>query len=250
MDARRNRRARRARRGLTALLVALVVTATGAAPAGAQTAPFNTDVAQNAYNTAGLANGVVIVGDDALVDQGVATVAGVTVFGTGYDTAVSAARYASWVNYTDASQGNGNSRVFDYANLFSARLSVGALAMNDARLITTHPTAYPSGHQRNVMRLAVAFTLQHSLCLMLVNMQVRSGVPNVSVAAANAVNTSMNVVASENPGRVFVADWKTHSAGQTAWFQTGSALLTPTGTAAFTGFIVTQADALIDSPGC
>lgn len=238
-------------RGLSALLVALVVTASGTTPAGAQTAPFTTGTGNNHLDPDGTANGIVVVGDDMLVNGGVTYDADVIGDVTGSSVWISAANSASWVNYFSANQQNGYSTMPAYADFFDARITVGALAKNDARIMTQSPASYDMNSQYFVMYGAVAATRAHSPCVLLVNVPERSGIPGLSVANAQAVNANMAWLATTySGGGVHLGDWKTYSAGQSAWFVAGSAQLTATGAQAYALFIAIEADDLIDNHGC
>lgn len=252
MDGRRKSWRAHALRGATALLVALVMAAGGATPAGAQTAPFLTDVGVDILdNDEDSGRGIVVVGDDMLVNGGVTSDADLIGDVNSLPVWISAANRASWVNYYHSGQQHGYATMSSYAALFQPRITVGALAMNDARIRTQSPSSYSDLQQYLTTYAAVSDTRVHSDCVLLVNMPVRSGVAGVSVARAQEVNANLADIAATHPsGDVFLADWKTYSAGQSTWFVAGSAQLTASGATSYALFVAGQVQGLKLNQGC
>lgn len=219
-------------------------------PAGAQTAPWQTFPAEFG-SAAGSEPGVVIVGDSLIAGIGSQQLANHMRTVTGRGQIVSAAGGAQWVTYGWPGQQAGNSLIWDYAKFVQARLTIAALATNDARIITQHPAAYDQIKQYNIMAHAVAETRKHSSCVILVNLRVRT-VSGMSSAAATTVNNNMLWLASGGyaGGRVFVADWNAHSANHPEWFLPNDVHMTPAGKLHYAAFISSQAQLRIASDGC
>jgi hypothetical protein len=244
------RRRRELVRGLTALGVALVVVASSATPVGAQTAPFLTGPAVVGWDGGGTSDEVVIVGDDNLITLGPSVEAIWSRILTGSDSYVSANTGASWVTYGSATQVNGNGTLPDLTAFFGARIAVGALGLNDARIMTQSPAQYDAADFGWALAITVATTLLYTDCVLLVNVQPRLGDPNVSVAAVDAVNLKIQQIVAAEPGRVFLADWKTYSAGQTTWFQPSSNQVTHLGSGAYGEFVANEAADVASIWGC
>lgn len=240
-------------RALVAIALAVVVGVGASAPAGsAQTPPWETMGAGGATSTGGAANGVVLVGDSLIAwPSGPGTVANAIRTASGYATYANAAPGAQWVTYGWPGQQNGNALIWDYAAFFNARLTIGALATNDARIMTSHPGSYSQGQQYAIMSNAVDLTRDRSECVMLVNVRRRNGVPAMSYANAQKVNDNMAWLAASFPGGgVHLANWDAHAAGHdTDWFNPGDVHLSAAGTSAYNAFIASEADRLIDQ-GC
>lgn len=193
-----------------------------------------------------------LVGDSLTVDANY-SVQGVANYfrsETGRASYVSAVPGGQWVTYGWPGQQNGNSLVWDYADFLNARLTIGALATNDARIMTQSPSSYTQQQQYDVMANAVGTTRQHSSCVMLVNVRARS-VTGMSAANATKVNNNMTwLSATYAGGRVYVADWNSYSTGHNDWFITNDVHMTPTGQLKYFEFISDQAEALIANHNC
>jgi len=245
---------RRRHRPLVALGLAAVLVALAATPAGAQTAPWGTGGAEVGSNS-GPAPAVVLVGDSLIAhDLGIGSQneSNALRWWLGRGTYVSANNGASWVTYGWPGQQNGNSLVWDLAHFFGARLTIGALATNDARIMTSDPATYTQQAQYNIMANAVGQTRQYSACVMLVNVARRNGIWGVSYASAQTVDNNMVWLAAvQSGGGVYVADWDAYSAPhQAAWFLPGDVHMTAAGIAAYRDFITAQASNLISTKGC
>lgn len=233
-----------------ALAVAGLVLAT---PAGAaQTDPWKTFPATTA-NAPGANPYLMMVGDSLTIDGSYSVQAPANYFRgeTGRSSFVSSAAGASWVTYGwPGQQAQGGSLIWDYAALLKPRITIGALATNDARIMTQHPTKYSQQQQYDTMANAVAQTRKHSSCVMLVNVRARS-VTGMSAANATKVNNNMAwLAATYAGGRVFVADWNAYSSSQPSWFKANDVHLTLAGTLKYYEFISDQAEALIAQRGC
>lgn len=250
---RQQQRARRRVARSLAIGVAVVIGLATGTPAGAaQTSPWQTYPATGAVSSGGAANGVVLVGDSLIVfPTGPGTIANKIRTVTGYATYANAAAGAQWVTYGWPGEQNGNALMWDYADLFDVRLTIAALATNDALIISHHPTSYSQGIQYSIMENAVTLTRQHSDCVLLVNMRKRTGVPGLTYTSTQQVNDNMAWLAASFPGGgVHLADWHTHSLSHGDWFISGDVHLTPAGTTAYNAFIAAEADRLIDQEGC
>jgi hypothetical protein len=240
------------RRTVPIVVVLAVAGLVLASPAGAaQTDPWKTFPGTGA-NAPGPNPYVVMVGDSLTVDANYSVQGAANYFRaeTGRASYVSGTPGASWVTYGWPGQQNNNPLVYDLADFLNARITIGALATNDARLMTQHPGSYSQQQQYNMMQSAVAKTRLHSSCVMLVNVRARS-VSGMSAANASKVNDNMAWLAATHPGgRVFVADWNAYSSSQPGWFKTNDVHLTATGTLKYFEFISNQAEALIAQRGC
>lgn len=234
-------------------IMGIVVSMAAAPPGAAQTAPYTTWPAENAVSH-GFTPTTVIVGDSLLTrmngggQNGVTRVASHLKDSTWRTTYASAASGASWMNYAWPGQENNNALVWALANFLDARLTIAALATNDAVLITNHSNVYNAGTQYAVMAGAADQVLAHSECFLLVNVSARA-TWTMSLAAAQAVNANMHLLDTREPD-VFVADWNAHSAGHPEWFIPGDVHMTPAGELYYLAFIRDQAKARMANNGC
>ncbi len=237
-------------RRLAMVAAATVIATLTPSPAGAQTAPFETwPWASTGFSNGG-SPGIVLVGD-SLIDyagtQGVATHIRTV---TGRATYINATSGASWVNYGwPGQQANGGYLMPDLADLFNPRLTIGALATNDAILLTNHSDVYNQQAQYNIMANTVQTTRQHSHCVMLVNVRRRNVTGTMTAAAALQVNNNMFLLAALST-RVYVADWDTFAAGQSGIFLPNNVHMTEAGELIYAAFISGQAQNLINNHGC
>ncbi len=235
--------------------MATVIATLAPTPAGAvPTFPWGTygPPAQGSAN--GANPPIVMVGDSLIHNIGVSSVATHIKTVTGRTTVVNATGGASWVNYGVPAQSAGNAMMWDYANVMNARLAIGALGTNDAKLMTEHPTLYTQQNQYDTMSWTVNNTLQHSQCVMLVNIRPRTTLlPELSYDNMVKLNNNMYLKAATIPTRVFVADWNayvTSQGGPGGIYIPGDTHMTPAGQLLYASFISGRAQHLINNNNC
>ncbi len=253
MHSKRSTRRGRFCRRLAVVAAAAVLATLAPSPAGAQTFPYQTWPWSSTGFTPGTSPGILLVGD-SLIDYvgsgGSQPVSDHIKTVTGRSTFVNATPGASWMNYGwPGEQANGAALMQDFADLLNPRLSIGALATNDAILLTNHPTIYTPQIQYNIMANTVNVTRQHSYCVMLVNVRRRNVTGTMTAAAALQVNNNMNQLAAAS-SRVFVANWDAFAAGQSGIFLPNNVHMTEAGELVYAAFISGQAQNLINNHNC
>lgn len=224
-------------------------------PAGAQTPPWTTSyVGQD--TVLGNTPAVVVVGDSLIWGLGTLTMANAMKNQTGRGTLVEATVGASWVNYGWPGQQDGphgtNSLVWNLADIVNSRLTVVALATNDARIMTQSPGSYSAQTQYSIMHGAVDQIRNHSRCVLLVNVKPQTtygpnGNITMSSAKATAVNSNMLWLATTySRGGVYIADWASHAS--MSWFKPNDVHLTGAGSIYYRGFITAMAQHYIQHP--
>ena len=132
-------------------------------------------------------------------------------------------------------------------------ITVFAVGSDDARILSTDGARggarYTVGDYRGALNRAIALSLNYSPCVVLVNVADHwaSTVLGPDLAAINGV---MADAAAAEPSRVRLADWATHSAGQTTWFNAPAEIdHSLAGRVAYRNFIVTSLATALNN-GC
>jgi hypothetical protein len=132
-------------------------------------------------------------------------------------------------------------------------ITVLAVGSDDARILSTDGARgterYTIGDYRGALSRAIALSLYYSPCVVLVNV-ANHWASTVSGPDLAAINARIADAAAADPSRVRLADWATHSAGQTTWFNDPAEIdHTQTGRVAYRNFIITNVITALDN-GC
>ncbi|NLV56735.1 MAG: hypothetical protein GXY13_14120 [Acidimicrobiales bacterium] len=218
------RRARRAS-GLVAIgtVIALLLTS-------CQTDPWKTYRGVHATRTGPAVPGVIVVGDSLIVDQYATPAANVNPIAddvrdiTGKPLFVSGVAGSQWITWSWPGQQNDNALVHDLAAMLKPRLTVIAVGINDAGIISRErgkpQPAYTVAAQKTVMTNAVTETLKNSTCVLLINARAQDApFYGIDAAVVSQVNANMDALDATSP-RIVVADWDDVSASHPEYWAT------------------------------
>jgi hypothetical protein len=233
---------------------ALTLAAASPVPSAAQSGPWVTYPATSAQ-AQGADPYLLFVGDSLTVGDlySVQGLAEYLTAETQRSTYVTATPGGQWITYGYRGQQNGSGLLWEYTDFLDPRLTVVALGTNDARIMTAVPERYAQHQHYEVMRNALRRAREHTRCVLLVNVREREVTGPGGMALADAVAVNDNIAwfaATDEERRTFVADWDSHAALQTDWFQPNDVHLTWAGQVSYASFIADQAEIMIRRRDC